>query len=135
MNGRDPVVTGLGVVSAIGSSVDAFWDALLSGRSGAAPVASFDTSPYASHIGCEILTFEADTDGHVRAPGRSASLAATAARQAADDAGLSAGDRAGAALCLGTTMGESCWIEAWPSDDLAAGADRVPVEELLRSAP
>jgi 3-oxoacyl-[acyl-carrier-protein] synthase II len=71
----------------------------------------------------------------VPASGRSASLAATAARQAADDAGLSTAERARAAFCLGTTMGESCWIEAWPSDDLAAGADRVPVEELLRSAP
>src|SRR5262249_59318685 len=33
----DVVVTGIGVVSALGVGVEAFWDALVSGRSGCAP--------------------------------------------------------------------------------------------------
>ena len=136
VNRRDPVVTGLGVVSAIGSGVGAFWDALLSGRSGVAEVSSFDTSAFPSSIGCEIAGFDAGDAGTLRQPpGRAASLAAAAAEEALADAGVSTAERAHAALCLGTTMGESCWIESWPGDDLAAGVDRVPIEELLRSAP
>lgn len=136
MNGRDPVVTGLGVVSAIGSDPEAFWKALLGGRSGVKQVASFDTSGYPSSIGCEIAGFDPGDAGALpQPPGRAASLAAAAARQALEHAGVPAARRARAGLCLGTTMGESCWIEAWPGEDLAAGVDRVPVEELVRSAP
>jgi 3-oxoacyl-[acyl-carrier-protein] synthase II len=136
VNARDPVITGLGVVSAIGSSPDAFWDALLRGRSGVRTVSSFDASGYPSSIGCEIVGFDpGEVGGLPHPPGRAASLAAAAGRQALDDAGLSDAERGTAGLCLGTTMGESCWVEAWPDDDLAAGVDRVPVEEVIRSAP
>ncbi|HEX7573148.1 MAG TPA: beta-ketoacyl synthase N-terminal-like domain-containing protein, partial [Bacteroidota bacterium] len=41
---RRVVVTGLGAVTPIGNSVQEFWNSLLAGKSGAAPITYFDTS-------------------------------------------------------------------------------------------
>ena len=38
--GNRPCVTGMGVVTPIGRGIDPFWDSLVSGRNGAAPVRS-----------------------------------------------------------------------------------------------
>jgi len=127
----EAVVTGLGIVSPIGADTDGFWDALLEGRSGTKPIASFDTSGYPSSIGCEVGGFEPSGEP----VGRAADLATAAGQRALEDAGLDEAARQGTALCVGTTMGESCWIESWPAESLVAGARAVPAEELLRSAP
>jgi len=136
MSRGEAVITGLGVVSPIGRSPDSLWDSILLGRSGVSAITSFDTSGYPSSIGCEIRDFDGAVDEELpHPPGRAARLAAAAGRQALDHAGVSESERSEAPLCLGTTMGESCWIESWPAEGLAAGVDHVPVEELLRSAP
>src|SRR5262249_24188312 len=54
---RAVVVTGLGMVTSIGTGREEFWDALLAGRCGFAPVSSFDTSRYSVHTGGEIKDF------------------------------------------------------------------------------
>jgi 3-oxoacyl-[acyl-carrier-protein] synthase II len=135
MMSSDPVViTGIGVVSPIGATPDAFWDALMTGSSGAAPVRAFDTSRHRVHIGCEIPP---DVDLHQGADGnptgRTARLAATAGLQAARGAKLSSEDLASTAFCFGTTMGESCWIESWEPGDVVN--DTFPAGQLLHSAP
>lgn len=40
------VVTGLGAVTPVGNSVDEMWSNLLAGKSGAAPITSFDTTNF-----------------------------------------------------------------------------------------
>jgi 3-oxoacyl-[acyl-carrier-protein] synthase II len=56
---REPVrVTGLGVVSVFGTTLDAFRDALLDGRSGIGAVKNFDTSGCRSTIAAEIDQFD-----------------------------------------------------------------------------
>ncbi|MDZ4783164.1 MAG: beta-ketoacyl-[acyl-carrier-protein] synthase family protein [Planctomycetia bacterium] len=55
---REVVITGLGVVSPIGIGVDAFWNSLLSGRSGVKPVAAFPTNGLPVHFGGEITDFD-----------------------------------------------------------------------------
>ena len=47
-------IIGIGVVTPIGSDAESFWRSLLEGRSGAAPVLSFDTSHLSHHVGCEV---------------------------------------------------------------------------------
>ena len=133
---RDPVVTGVGIVSAIGADAEEFWEALLSGRSGAAEVRSFDPTPFPSRIGCEVGDFPQAAAPADHAPiGRTAQLAATAGAQALAAAGLTGSALGRLGLCIGTTMGEACWIESWPSSCLAGGPETAPVEELLRSGP
>lgn len=52
------VVTGLGAVTPIGLSVDAFWKAALSGVSGAAPITRFDATKFKTQFACELKGFE-----------------------------------------------------------------------------
>jgi len=48
------VITGMGVVSPIGCTVERFWDSLYAGRSGAAPVDGLDTSELSRKIACQV---------------------------------------------------------------------------------
>jgi 3-oxoacyl-[acyl-carrier-protein] synthase II len=52
------VVTGLGALTPIGNTKDEYWDALISGKSGAAPVTHFDATNFKTQFACEIKNFE-----------------------------------------------------------------------------
>jgi 3-oxoacyl-[acyl-carrier-protein] synthase II len=52
------VVTGLGALTPLGNTVDAFWDGLLAGESGAGPITKFDASDVRSKIACEVTGFD-----------------------------------------------------------------------------
>ncbi|MGC8775650.1 MAG: beta-ketoacyl-ACP synthase II [Chlorobaculum sp.] len=54
------VVTGIGVLSPIGLSAGAFWNALMEGKSGAAPITYFDATDFATTFACELKNFKAD---------------------------------------------------------------------------
>ena len=58
MTKRRVVVTGLGIVSPVGSTVAAAWDAILSGRSGIGPVTRFDVSKFPVRIGGQVRGFD-----------------------------------------------------------------------------
>ena len=57
---RQPVITGLGIVSPIGVGVDKFWAAALAGRSGIGTSTLFDSSklPRECHIVGEVPRFD-----------------------------------------------------------------------------
>src|SRR3990172_6292444 len=48
------VITGLGIVSPLGCGKEAFWNNLIEGKSGIAPMTSFDLSPYKCKVGGEV---------------------------------------------------------------------------------
>src|SRR5207245_9858674 len=50
-------VTGIGIVTSIGTGRQSFWDAILAGHCGFGPVKSFDTQLYDVHIGAEVSDF------------------------------------------------------------------------------
>lgn len=52
------VVTGLGVVTALGHDVETFWANLLAGKNGIARVTQFDATDYPCQIGAEVLGFD-----------------------------------------------------------------------------
>ena len=52
------VVTGLGAITPLGNTVDAFWRAVLRGESGAAPVTHFDVGDLSTRFGCEVKDFD-----------------------------------------------------------------------------
>jgi 3-oxoacyl-[acyl-carrier-protein] synthase II len=126
-------VTGIGVVTPIGTGREVFWDGLLAGRSGFAPVESFDTSRHTAHLGAEVRGFQAD--GWVRRLdpaylGRASQMAIAAARLALDDAGLDETsiqvERAG--VSMGTTSGEPREVEKLDDRYLAGQLDQVGPE-------
>jgi len=53
------VVTGLGALTPIGNTKDEYWDALISGKSGAAPITYFDTEKFKTKFACELKNFTA----------------------------------------------------------------------------
>jgi len=53
------VVTGLGALTPIGNNVNEYWDNLVSGKSGAAPITYFDTEKFKTKFACELKGFNA----------------------------------------------------------------------------
>lgn len=54
---RRVVVTGLGALTPIGNTVEAYWNGLLAGTSGAAPITYFDASKFKTQFACELKGF------------------------------------------------------------------------------
>lgn len=54
------VVTGLGALTPIGNTVQEYWDSLISGKSGAAPIQQFDASKFKTLFACEIKNFDVE---------------------------------------------------------------------------
>ncbi|MGB2116761.1 MAG: beta-ketoacyl-ACP synthase II [Flavobacteriaceae bacterium] len=52
------VVTGLGALTPIGNTKDEYWDALIKGKSGAAPITYFNTEKFKTKFACELKNFE-----------------------------------------------------------------------------
>lgn len=57
---RRVVVTGLGIVSPVGSSLEKAWANILEGRSGVGPIQRFDASTFSVRIAAEVKDFNAD---------------------------------------------------------------------------
>ena len=57
---RRVVVTGLGALTPIGNTKDEYWEALISGKSGAAPITYFDTEKFKTKFACELKNFNAE---------------------------------------------------------------------------
>lgn len=51
------VVTGLGALTPIGNNMADYWDSLLNGKSGAAPITQFDASKFKTQFACEVKGF------------------------------------------------------------------------------
>lgn len=58
MEKRKVVVTGLGVVTSLGKSIDEYWESLLAGKSGIGNVSRFDASSYTCQVGAEVNDFD-----------------------------------------------------------------------------
>lgn len=113
---RRVVVTGLGVVSAIGIGKEAFWNSLRSGTSGIKRITSFDTSSYPCQIAAEITDFAPDDfmpTQTARRIDRFAQFGVAAARLALADARLKLcdADRDRTGVILGTSIGTLCYAE------------------------
>ena len=60
MSRRRVVVTGLGIVSPVGSTVASAWDGIVNGRSGIGPITRLDVSAFPARIGGEVRDFDAE---------------------------------------------------------------------------
>ncbi|GAB3203559.1 3-oxoacyl-[acyl-carrier-protein] synthase II [Pontibacter aydingkolensis] len=54
------VVTGLGALTPLGNSVSEYWDGLINGVSGAAPITRFDASKFKTQFACEVKGYDAE---------------------------------------------------------------------------
>lgn len=115
------VITGLGVVTAVGVCVKECWKGMLNGIDSASKVTSFDTSKYRTHHACEIKNFKLDNNPNLPPTNPVHRYLYTATKEAVKDSGLDLlterdTDRTG--IAIGTLAGEL-----------------APFELLLRSNP
>ena len=91
MKGRRVVVTGMGAVTSVGHTVAASWEALLAGRSGAAPITAFDVSDYSTRFAASVRDFDVSpylSSKEARKLDTFVQYGAAAGIQAMEDAGL-----------------------------------------------
>ena len=130
---RRVVVTGIGLLTPIGSGKEVFWSGLIAGKCGIAPVASFDTSAFPVHKGAEVKDFKPEAFLRRRSPqemGRGSQLAIAAARMAIEDSGvdISSYERGRVGVSMGTTSGEPQIVERYNDIRKSEGLDAVPKE-------
>jgi len=92
------VVTGLGAITPLGNDPTTYWNNLIQGVSGAAPITRFDTSNFKTQFACEVKGFVAEDFLHRRDARRMdlfTQYAVVSAKQALDDAGIVAENRVG----------------------------------------
>lgn len=124
------VISGLGVVSAIGIGKETYWDSLRKGKSGIRKISSFDVSSFPCQIAGEIDGFD-PTDFMpaqvARRIDRFAQLAVGAARLAVSDAEVSLRDSRPneVGVILGTSVGTLCYAEQQIALFHEKGASRI----------
>lgn len=108
MEKRRVVVTGMGMVSPIGNSVDETWEAAKAGKSGVALTTHFDASTFKAKYSAEVKNFDAAKYMDVsdaRKMARFSRFAVAAAKMAIDDSGLDAGSLSEAGVFMGIGIG------------------------------
>lgn len=133
------VITGMGVISSIGIGKDAFWEALLQGKSGISPVTSFDTSNQFTHNGGEVKDFKPDAfipQEKLQNFSRASQMAIAASKLALEDAHLLNNDSShmNIATCVGTNIGSIQSVEK--INEIVINEKRNDISEsLLRQIP
>jgi len=95
VSSRRVVITGLGLISPVGNTVDSGWDAVCNGRSGIGPITAFDVSELGTRIAGEIRDFEVTdyiSGKEARRYDRFMHYGLAAAQEAMTEAGLAADD-------------------------------------------
>jgi len=105
---RRVVVTGLGMITALGKEIEEFWSAIVSGRSGVSLINAFDTTDFTVKIGGEVKDFDPTEfieKKSIRRMDRFVQFAVVAALKALQDSGVAVNDenasRVGVALGSG----------------------------------
>ena len=85
------VVTGLGALTPIGNTLQEYWDGLVNGKSGAAPITYYDTEKHKTKFACEIKNFNVEDfidKKEVRRMDKFAQYAIVASDEAIKDSGI-----------------------------------------------
>ncbi len=129
---RRVVVTGMGMVTALGNDVASTWSGLVAGRSGIAGITAFDPSRLTARNAAEVKDFDAShilDKKEVRRTDRYIQFGLVASRQAMDEAGLperlegEEAERTG--VILGTGLGGVGTLVDGISINALRGPDRI----------
>ena len=142
MSRRRVVITGLGAVTPLGLNVPAFWEGLVAGRSGIAPITLFDAGAYPARIAGEVKGFAAGDFFDVREAkrlDRFAQFALVSGMEAVKDSGLDldAEDMRRIGVLVGSGIGGLQEIEDQHSRLIERGPGKVSpfmVPKLMMNA-
>src|SRR5687768_13411899 len=84
------VVTGIGLVTPLGDTIQDFWQKITQGESGIKEISLFDTAEFSTHLGGEISSFSGEKyrKRELANLGRTSLLGLTAAESCLKDSGL-----------------------------------------------
>ncbi|MCG9126449.1 beta-ketoacyl-ACP synthase II [Candidatus Poribacteria bacterium] len=124
------VITGIGVVNAIGNTKEEYWDALEEGKNGIGPLTSFDATDYRTQIAAEVKDFQAELYLDKKAVSRFPSFiqyALAASMMAHEDSGLdlSTVDPYRAGVQIGSGVGGIGFLEENAGILIEKGPKRV----------
>jgi 3-oxoacyl-[acyl-carrier-protein] synthase II len=129
---RRVVVTGMGMVTALGNDLQSTWDSLIAGRSGVRTIENFDPSRLTSRVAAETRGFDASgllDRKELRRTDRYIQFALVAARAALDEAGLperfegELAERTG--VIMGTGLGGIGTLIDGFNTNITRGPDRI----------
>ncbi|MCP4710836.1 MAG: beta-ketoacyl-ACP synthase II [Planctomycetes bacterium] len=130
MTQRRVVITGMGLITALGESLDLFWDNIINGRSGVKLIENFDTAKFPVRIGGEINQFNPHNyidKREAKRIDRFALFALASSINAVKDSRLNMNqidlDRAG--VIIGTGIGGISEMEKEHHKLITRGPDRV----------
>ena len=137
------VITGLGVITPIGLTVEEFWDNLINGVSGVGPITRFDATGYPVRIAAEVKGFDPNDymDRKLaRRTSRPVQFAIAAAKMALQDAGLQVNEENGPSVgvILDTGGGGMADIEEATKVLLERGPRRISpffIPNMMPNAP
>ena len=127
---RRVVITGMGAVTPLGNSVDAFWQGLVEGRCGIGPITQFDTAEFKVKLAAEVKDFNAGDYMDAKNARRMepfSRFAVAAAKQALDDCGvdLEKEDPYRFGVSVGSGIGSLQAVESSEQKLLSKGPGRV----------
>ena len=129
-NMKRVVVTGMGLITPIGNSIEEFWKSIHEGRVGIGPIRNFDTTNYKVKLSAEVTDFEPKDyipAKDAKRMDRFSQFAVAAATQAVKDAGINIEqeDRYRAGVSIGSGTGSLMGIEREYDKLLAKGPGRI----------
>ncbi len=149
MSKRRVVITGTGLITALGTGTEATWSGLLAGKSGVGPVTRFDASDLATRIAAEVKDFNPEDfieRREARRMDRFAQFAVAAAEMAMKDSGLPIGpdkphgyDPERVGVIVGSGIGGISSLEEQHAKGLEKGFDRISpyfiIQMIINMAP
>jgi 3-oxoacyl-[acyl-carrier-protein] synthase II len=139
-NPREVAVTGIGIITSVGSNRFDFWNSLITGKSGINRIQSFDPNGHKSQIASEVLNYKPENyfdRKDARKMSRGSQFAASAAIEALKDANLDLNneDRLRVGCVIGSAAGDFAHIEDQHARFLKMGAGSVNPLTVPRIIP
>jgi 3-oxoacyl-[acyl-carrier-protein] synthase II len=140
VSGRRVAVTGIGLMTALGTNREAVWRGLLAGQCGVGDVRLFDAAGYRSQKACELPPYDRDpafSEHAWRRLSRSDQIAVIASREALADSGLleTAIDRTRIGVMLGSGTADMFRNEEWFADARRKGFRRARPSNIYDHFP
>jgi len=131
MNKKRVVITGLGVITPVGNTIEKYWNSLLEGRSGVGRIQCFDPSKFSSQIAAEVLDFDPSeylNPKETRKTDRFVQFGIAAAKKAVTDSRLNLDeeDRDRIGVIIGSGIGGLHTVESEYDKYLKRGPEKGP---------
>ncbi|KTD62257.1 beta-ketoacyl-[acyl-carrier-protein] synthase family protein [Legionella spiritensis] len=132
------VITGMEIVSSIGCSLEAFWQAAVAGQCGIKHIENYDATPYPTRIAGEIRDFSLDhlpEFNKSRRYPRATQYALYCCHHAIERSGLEPADLLHGGTFIGTSLGGTPELESAYKSFFLESWKKIPALSVIRGMP